>query len=125
MTYDPLNELTIGELDLCSRMLKADIVKAIHGATEDRWKGMAILGYVMGKRTDPTVKLDAFLAMTPAQLTDALGMGRDDDDRPVEPADDDLDAAELVDDDAGQGVDGALETIRRKATADPTGRTRA
>jgi hypothetical protein len=140
MAYDPINQLTIAELDTCSRLLKTDIVAAIHGGTMNRWAGMAIVAYVIAKRTDPAAQLGAFRAMTPVELTVALGYP-DDDDQPVEPADPveteveplsgwvDMDEPDDGDRLTSPGSPAApadaFEPIRAAIAVDPTAPTRA
>lgn len=137
MSYDPLNQLTIAELDTCSRLLKTDIVTAIHGGTMHRWQGLAILAYVLAKRADPAAKLETYRAMTPAELSAEIGIDAPD----PEPADPDTEAGDEADveldveadpDDAAPVDDGrpaprglGLDAIRGRAAADPTAPTRA
>lgn len=141
MAYDPINQLTIAELDTCSRLLKTDIVAAVHGGTMNRWAGMAILAYVIAKRTDPAAQLGQFRAMTPVELTVALGYPDDDDaDQPVEPADHDhdhdveveplsgwveMDEPESDDRLISPGAPDAFDPIRQAIAVDPTAPTRA
>jgi hypothetical protein len=139
-TYDPLNQLTIAELDMCSRLLKTDIVTAIHGASMHRWAGMAIVAYVIAKRADPAAKLDTYRQMTPAELTAALGYPGDAEDpdpaaagdvedtpdpEPADPEDtpDALDVEDAGAEPAGRLAD--LDEIRQAASADPMAPTRA
>lgn len=130
MSYDPLNQLTIAELDTCSRLLKTDIVTAIHGGTMHRWQGMAILAYVLAKRTDPAAKLETYRAMTPAELSATIGVDGPpevDETPDPEPADPEpVDDGWVIGDDdddrrpnpKGQAV--GLDAIKARAVADPT-----
>lgn len=150
-SYDPLNQLTIAELDTCSRLLKTDIVAAIHGGTMNRWAGMAILAYVIAKRTDPAAKLGTFREMTPVELTAALGYPEadvvDDDVEPEAPHEhdsadeplsgwviepDDAENSVSANESAGDAIELAPATpaegwdaIRGQVAADPTAPTRA
>lgn len=65
---DLLDRLTVVELDIASRKLKEDIVHAITAPTAGRWQGLAILAWMVGKKTDPTYALKPLLALDAADL---------------------------------------------------------
>lgn len=87
---DALDRLTIGELDAGSRLLKTDIVTAVAEHTMHKWAGLAIVAYLIDRRTDPTVQLATYRAMTPVELAGTLGLNDDD---PEEATADDEDPA--------------------------------
>lgn len=72
-SYDPLAELTIGEIDSGSRMLKASLVHAITERTVDYGKALAITLWLHQRREDPAAKLQPLLALTYTELSEQLG----------------------------------------------------
>lgn len=86
MAADMLDQLTIAELDACSRKLGTDVVTAIHEGTADRWAALAIVAHAMAARTDPTASLSTYRQMTPAELSSALGLDDTAEDPVTDPA---------------------------------------
>lgn len=74
--FDPLDALTIGELDAGSRLLKASLVAAVADKTPDYEKALAVVAYLHARRTDrstpPNELLRRYTAMRYSELTDAL-----------------------------------------------------
>lgn len=85
-THDPIDDLTVAELDEANRRLKADALTAITEGTVDRWQAMAIVAWLIARRDDPKAQLETFRAMRPAELADQLGMGDDDKEAADDPA---------------------------------------
>lgn len=79
-TRDPLDELTISEIDMGSRLLRADLVGAVTEGTAQRWPALAIVAYLHARRRDPAAELATYRAMTAKELTDELGLVNDPDD---------------------------------------------
>lgn len=69
---DPLDDLTVTELDIVSRQIKADVYEAMGGLDGLRWAALARLAWLWAKRRDPHAKLQPFLDLTGAQLTEVL-----------------------------------------------------
>lgn len=59
--FDPLDALTIAELDAGSRLLKASIVKAVTEGTPEYERAFAILAYLHERRVDRETKPDELL----------------------------------------------------------------
>ncbi len=83
-TTDPLDALTIAEIDAGSRLLRADLVGAITNGTALRWPALAVTAYLHARRTDPAAQLATYRAMTAAELTAELGMSAGDDEDETE-----------------------------------------
>lgn len=76
---DPLDDLTIRELDIASRKLEVDVASAIkHGVGGKRYEGLALVAWLWAKRSDPQAKLEPFRDVTMPALATALGMDDDD-----------------------------------------------
>lgn len=90
---DALNRLTIGELDAGSRLLKTDLVTAISEHTMHKWAGLAIVAFLIDRRTDPSSQLATYRAMTPDELAETLGLV--DEEEPDAEAADPLEADDL------------------------------
>lgn len=86
VTYDPLADLTINELNDGARQLKASLVIAITGQTENYERALAVLLWLHTRRTDPGVGLTRFLEMSFADLTDQLELLGPADQRPTTPS---------------------------------------
>lgn len=71
---DPLDRLTIAELDAGSRILKADMIVAITAKTMERAAALAILAWLLAKRVDPHAQLTTYRAMTINELVATLGI---------------------------------------------------
>jgi hypothetical protein len=69
---DPLDELTVTELDIVSRQLKCDVYEAVGGKDGLRWAALARLAWLWAKRRDPHAKLQTYVDLTGAQLTRVL-----------------------------------------------------
>ena len=69
---DPLDDLSVTELDIASRQLKCDVYQAVAGEGGLRWAALARLAWLWAKRTDPHAKLQPYLDLTGAQLTECL-----------------------------------------------------
>lgn len=81
MTYvDPLERLTIAELDAGSRYLKTDLVTAIAEDRAEKWGGLALVAWILAKRDDPTAQLAPYREMSANDLYRALGVVEDDPD---------------------------------------------
>lgn len=74
MATDPLERMTVAELDAASRLLKTDVVTAIADETGEKWAGLGIVAWILAKRDDPTAALSTFRAMSAGELYDALGV---------------------------------------------------
>lgn len=72
--HDPLDALTIAEIDAGSRLLRADLVGAVTQGTAQRWPALAVVAYLHARRGDPSAQLTQFRAMTPPELLGELGM---------------------------------------------------
>lgn len=77
---DPLDELTVTELDIVSRQLGLDVYEAVGGAKGMRWAALARLAWLWAKRRDPHAKLQPFLDLNGAQLTEVLRLNDQADD---------------------------------------------
>lgn len=84
--FDPLDALTIAELDAGSRLLKASLVAAVAQQTPDYERALAVVGYLHARRDDRTTKPDEllrrFTAMRFSELSEhlqALAPAEDDD----------------------------------------------
>lgn len=86
---DPIDGLTVNELDIASRQLRCDVYEAVGGKDGLRWAALARLAWLWAKRTDTHAKLATFTEMTGAQLTGVLRL-----DEHVDAGDD----VDLVDD---------------------------
>lgn len=74
--HDPLDALTVAEIDAGSRLLRADLVGAITQGTAQRWPALAIMAYLHARRTDHGAQLATYRAMTAAELSAELeGLG--------------------------------------------------
>lgn len=73
LRVDLLDRLTVVELDIASRILKEDIVHAITAPTAGRWRGVAVMAYMLEKKNgNPTSRLDDFLGLGVEELLEAL-----------------------------------------------------
>lgn len=74
--FDPLDALTIGELDAGSRLLKASVVAAVAEKSADYEKALAVVAYLHARRTDrttpPAELLRRYTAMRYSELSEAL-----------------------------------------------------
>lgn len=73
-SHDPLAKLTVAELDAGSRLIRGDILAAISEQTEKRWQSLAVVAYLLARRTDPAADVATFRAMTANELQGALGL---------------------------------------------------
>lgn len=75
-TFDPLDALTIAELDAGSRLLKASVVAAVAEKSADYEKALAVVAYLHARRTDRTTPppqlLAHYTAMRYSELSEAL-----------------------------------------------------
>lgn len=78
-TKDPIDELTIAELDAGSRLLKGDMMTAVSTDSPNRAAAMAVTAWLLARRTDRAVQLNTYRAMTLSELLTQLGIGEDDD----------------------------------------------
>lgn len=78
MSYDPLAQMTIQELDAASRRVKTDVSAAIATGTMDRWRSLAAVAHVLALRSDPAAKYADFMQMNPSELSTALGYDAED-----------------------------------------------
>lgn len=69
---DPLDALSVTELDIVSRQLKCDVYEAVAGKDGLRWAALARLAWLWAKRRDPHAKLQTYVDLTGAQLTRVL-----------------------------------------------------
>ena len=69
---DPLDDLSVTELDIASRQLKVDVYQAVAGEGGLRWAALARLAWLWAKRRDPHAKLQPYLDLRGAQLTEVL-----------------------------------------------------
>lgn len=143
---DPLEVLTLAELDAGSRLLHADIVHHITApGAERRWEALAIGAYLVARRDDPTVQLTTFRKMTADEIGDYY---RTADDGPspmetvetvrallaeyVDRGEDVVEVREVLEllpppvdvapDDGGSADDEPLDPASAEVQADPTGR---
>lgn len=74
--FDPLDALTIAELDAGSRLLKASVVAAVAEKSADYEKALAVVAYLHARRTDRTTPppqlLAHYTAMRYSELSEAL-----------------------------------------------------
>lgn len=74
--FDPLDALTIQELDAGSRLLKGSLIAAVAEKTERYEMGLAVVAYLHARRRDrntpPGELLGRYTAMSYSDLTDAL-----------------------------------------------------
>lgn len=101
MSFDPLAQLTIQELDAASRRVKTDVATAIATGTMDRWRAMAAVAHMIALRTDPAAKFADFMAMLPAELTVALGYPAEDEETDPDQDQKSVSANESADDVGG------------------------
>lgn len=74
--WDPMDELTLAELDAGSRLLKASITRAITEQTVDHEKALAVVGYLVERKrlagTGKATSLSTWLELTYRQLHNRL-----------------------------------------------------
>lgn len=87
---DPIDALTVTELDIASRQLRCDVYEAVGGKDGLRWAALARIAWLWAKRRDERAKLQPFVDLTGAQLTHVLRLDEDDDQ--VDQVDDDVEA---------------------------------
>lgn len=116
---DPLDQLTIAELDSGSRLLKTDLVTAIGESTMNRWQGLAIVAWLIARRTDPQAKVETYRQMTAVELSDVLGLNdtEADEQAPADPSGDD---EQLTTDADVDTIDQPIDALAAEITADPT-----
>jgi hypothetical protein len=71
-SFDPLAALTMAELDMGSRQLRASLVASITGRTADYERALAVTAWLHARRADTTAKLAPYMRMTFTELSDAL-----------------------------------------------------
>lgn len=76
---DPVDELTIAELDNGSRLIKTDMLTAVSTDSPARPAALAVTAWLLARRTERSAQLNTYRAMTVPQLMDDLGLGDDDD----------------------------------------------
>lgn len=97
---DFLDKLTISELGIIGRQLKADPVAVVSdespGGHPQRWEAMARCGWMLDRRRDSSVPVDRWLELSIPQLLDALA---------IDPAtvDEDRAAEQQLDDESPTG----------------------
>lgn len=70
-----MQQLSVGELDWCSRQIKHDILDAIGGdgpGSMHRVKALSLIALCWAKRQDPKAKLDDFTALEFPELMELL-----------------------------------------------------
>lgn len=74
--FDPLDALTIAELDAGSRLLKASVVAAIAEKNEHYEKALAVVAYLHARRSDrttaPAELLAGYTRLSYSELSEAL-----------------------------------------------------
>lgn len=109
MTTDPLERLTVAELDAGSRLLKTDLVTAIAEDRAEKWAGLAITAWLLARRDDPSALLSPYRAMGANELYTALGVAAEPDPDP---------AADVADDGQADASDDAEATGPAEAVED-------
>lgn len=69
---DVLALLTVDELNTGSRQLKASLVRAVAGESEDYERGLAVVLWLHARRTDPGAKLGPYMRLTFYDVQDQL-----------------------------------------------------
>jgi hypothetical protein len=66
--------VTIAEIGIVARLLKADPVTEIERQGPQQWEAMARLGWVLDRRRDPSVSFDVWSGLTLPELLAAVGI---------------------------------------------------
>lgn len=74
---DPVDGLTVRELDIASQRIKCDIGEALQGKDGKRWLAMATIAWLWAKRLDPTTKFDPLLDLHAGELARRLRFDED------------------------------------------------
>lgn len=77
---DPLDDLTVAELSIVGRQIKCDPYEAMGPRSEHRWDALARIAWLWAKRRDAHAKLQPYLDLTGAQLTEVLRLNDRQDD---------------------------------------------